>query len=159
MPDVYQEVFLHLWDHDCERLRQWRGYGSGKFSSYLITVISHLAYDYHRRGRRRQLQEASTAAKTCFTLFEIDDMVDLIEQRLAIGEIEEALTRLSARDNDILRQRYWQFSTYSEMSREMSMPVGSIGVAVFRAGARLRRQMASSQARSENSLQHGSRVV
>ena len=47
--DVFQELFLRLWEDDYRRLRNWPG--EGDFAGYLVPIVRHLAID-HVRGRR-----------------------------------------------------------------------------------------------------------
>ena len=54
--DLFQSVFVHLWDDDCRRMRQWRG--EGDFADYLGPIVRHLALGYLRSPRHKKEESA-----------------------------------------------------------------------------------------------------
>ena len=57
--DVYQGVFVRLWEDDYRRIRNWSQ--NGDFAAYLAPIVRHLALDALRRtpgDREQPLPEA-----------------------------------------------------------------------------------------------------
>ena len=50
--DLFQQVFLHLWDQDKRWLRLWQRHGTGRFTSFLVLLTARLVTDSQRRRLR-----------------------------------------------------------------------------------------------------------
>lgn len=143
--DLFQQVFVHLWERRFLRIQQWQPDGSGRFSSFLCVVVARIAVDYFRSKR-----QAALSATTILSLEEGDfgDLASAMpgpyeqscaaEQRRIIGQ---ALLRLSQRDGDLLRCRYYRGQSYTEIAGVLGLTAGHVGVALQRAQARLRREL------------------
>jgi len=132
--DLFQEVFLHLWEHDCRRLRLWQGRGRGLFSSYLRVVIRRLICDV-RRARAVPLLVEDLALVGGEPEEDPERLLLSQEQQSAVLQ---ALDGLRQRDRDLIFRRHYRGESYKEMAAGMGLTVGHVGVALARAEQRLR---------------------
>ncbi|MCW3096421.1 MAG: sigma70-ECF: polymerase sigma factor, sigma-70 family [Chthonomonadaceae bacterium] len=143
--DLFQQVFVHLWDHRCLRLSQWQPDGTGRFSSFLCVLVGRLAVDHFRAIRR-----SASGAATLISLEE-DDCGSLASalpdphQQVCDAErrqiLKQAIQRLSPRDSDLLQRRYYRQQTYAEIAEALGITIGHMGVALQRAHTRLRKEL------------------
>lgn len=132
--DLFQEVFLHLWEHDCRRLRLWQGRGRGLFSSYLRVVIRRLICDVRRaRAVPLPVEDAALAGGE-----PEEDPESLLLSQEQQGAILQAVAGLRQRDRDLICRRYYRGESYKEMAAGMGLTVGHVGVALARAEQRLK---------------------
>ena len=133
--DLFQQVFVHLWEDDFRRLQMWDA-GKGRLRSYLGVVTAHLAYDHLRRkAGLNQTAEISV----CLNLPAQDSDLDaIVFQHVQAEAIQKALQELKPRDASLVRQRHFYGRSYREISAACGMTVGNVGVALARAERRLR---------------------
>jgi RNA polymerase sigma-70 factor (ECF subfamily) len=139
--DVFQELFLRLWEDDYRRLRNWSG--EGDFAGYLVPIVRHLAID-HVRGRRPEREnplprpdeqdEPSTSEPDAEELAQLEEQFDAIEQ---------ALGGLSDRDRELYRLRYLEERPYAEIAVELEITVNHVGVLLSRLTTNLRAAVAA----------------
>jgi len=131
--EVFQQLFVRLWEGQYRRLRQWRG--RGKFTSYLAVLVRRLAYD-DLRSRPPRTGTASGDSHDEPPATQRDAMEQMLvhEQGQAV---REAVAQLLPRDREILERRHEQGQSYREMAEAMGMTVSHVGVALARAEARL----------------------
>jgi len=111
--DLFQQVFLHLWEQDCRRLKQWQGRGGGKFSSYLRVIVRRLVYDAqrHRADPFLSIQELEAGEATAPPDGLIDrapgpeEILMSAEQKRAIQAV---ILSLSPRDAELIRRRHFK---------------------------------------------------
>jgi RNA polymerase sigma-70 factor (ECF subfamily) len=128
--EVFQLFLIHLWERDFRRLRTWRG--AAPLTSYLGKMARNLGRDYRRRAHlQRRIAEAAPSPAR-----------DTQSQAAGKERIELALSRLSQRDRDLIRRRYYQGQTYREIAAELHMTTNRAGVALSRALQRLKRILA-----------------
>jgi RNA polymerase sigma factor (sigma-70 family) len=85
--DVFQDLFLRLWEDDYRRLRNWSG--EGDFAAYLVTIVRHLAID-HVRGWQPEREhplpddqdEPSTSEPGPEELARLEEQYEAIERAL-----------------------------------------------------------------------------
>ncbi|GEM_PF-2399136 len=161
--DVYQSVQVHLWSDGGRRLRLWRG--DGALGAYVATITARYAHA-DRQRRRREAPPAPLTLPTAqngnaladpaaYAAWEPVDPAPGPEERLLRQEqsaaVRALLRGLPGRDADLLRRRYQDGQSYAEIADALGMTVGHVGVALFRAEARLRRRFgleATAQAQS-----------
>lgn len=141
--DLRQQVFVHLWEHDCRRLRQWRG--GGKFSSYLGIVVTRLAWDT-RRSRPAIptpsiMWEAEEGGGICAPPDAAWDPEAAALRGERAAAVQGALDRLSRRDRELIRRRHGHEQSYREIAAALEITVNHVGVALARAEERLRRTL------------------
>jgi len=130
--DLASEVFMAILADDFGVLRRFRGQSS--LATYL-TVISRRVVVRELLKRRIVPNPADTAAMT-----EVADGSLSHEERLANREqVERLLDELQGEDADIVRLFHIEGKSYHEISRQTGVPENSIGPALSRARAKLRR--------------------
>ena len=124
--EVFQRFLFHVWEDDFRRLRDWRR--KTPLSAYLARITRNLAHDY-RREMRFETQESPD--------------IPLDDPRLANVEraemIERALSRLSPRDHELIRRRFYLEESHAEMAQALGTTTNNIGVALSRAKRRLKK--------------------
>ena len=132
--DLFQEVFLRLWEKDCRRLRRWQGGEGNLLSSYLRVVVRRLIYDA-LRTRAASIPVVEIAPEWDETAVDPERLLLSKEKQAAILCV---LEDLSARDAELLRRRHYRAESYREIAAGMSMTVNHVGVALARAEQRLK---------------------
>ncbi len=136
--DVYQEVFVRLWEDDYRRIRNWSQ--DGDFAAYLAPIVRHLALDALRKSRpdrERPLPEPDEAETEPIVGEPGPEELAHIGQRREL--LEEALLRLSVQDNELYELRFVQELSYLEVSEQMGITVNNVGVRLTRLVDRLKR--------------------
>ena len=130
--DLYQELFVRLFDDDYRRLRLWSG--EGAFVSYLGPIVRHLAADHLRS--RREFPLGKGGRDDDEPAFDpVDDepspeeLAMVREQR---EQLERAVAGLSARDRLLYRLRHEEDCSYAEIAQATEMTVNAVGVALGR---------------------------
>lgn len=140
--DLYQMVQVHLWTDGGRRLRLWRA--DGTLSGYLVTITARFARTHqHTNSCRITVTELPIG-------WEPADPTPGPEEALLHCELCNALRslikELPGRDAELLYRRYVAAQTNSEIATSLNMTVSHVGVALFRAEARLRRRFTAAQA-------------
>ncbi len=136
--DVYQEVFVRLWEDDYRRIRNWSR--DGDFAAYLAPIVRHLALDALRKSpgdRERPLPEPDETDTEPIVGDPSPEELAHIGQRREL--LEEALLRLSVQDNELYELRFVQELSYLEISEPMGITVNNVGVRLTRLVDRLKR--------------------
>jgi len=141
--DLAQETFLRLYlrppDHP-EMIPAW-----------LHRVATRLAYDYlERRSRERHILEKSFFSAE--TVGESNEQI--VMRRLEREEVQAWLSRLSARDRNVLMLRYAGMS-YSEIAERLRVRRSLVGTMVHRATERLRREAEADRRRFQPNVDGG----
>lgn len=139
LEDLSAEVFAAILEDDFGVLRRFRGQSS--LATYL-TVIARRAV-VRELLKRRIVPNLGQA--------DIDDVEDEAggaeEERVANREeIERLLEELSGEEAEIVRLYHLEGQSYQEISQRMGIPENSIGPALSRARAKMRRQGADAAA-------------
>jgi RNA polymerase sigma factor (sigma-70 family) len=141
--EVFQQVWIHLWEDNYRRLRQWRG--DGEFRSYLAALVRHLALDYASRigaeNRRdeRNADDIEGKSNELPTPHRGPDQLMLVSELRRI--IKEGLKHLKARDRELIERRHVGEQSYRDIADAMSLTVNHVGVALARAEERLRKNL------------------
>lgn len=140
--DLFQQVFLHLWEDRCRRLGQWHGEGRGGLVSYLRTIVKRQIFDSLRRRTTvtislSQVEEEGNTPR--FNFFHVPPGPEAAaitqEQKRAV---QTAIYSLLQRDAQLIRRRYYLGQSYKEIAAAMEMTVNHVGTALARAEKRLR---------------------
>jgi RNA polymerase sigma-70 factor (ECF subfamily) len=124
--EVFQRFLFHIWEDGFRRLRDWRG--KTNLSSYIARIVRNLAHDY-RRESRFESQESLDVP--------LDDPGLANVEREQI--VEHALLRLSRRDRELIRRRFYLEQTHAEIAAALGMTANTVGVALSRVKVRLRK--------------------
>ena len=136
--DVYQEVFVRLWEDDYRRIRNWSR--DGDFAAYLAAIVRHLALDALRKkrgDRERPLPEPDETGTELIVGDPSPEELAHIGQRR--GLLEEALLRLNVQDNELYELRFVQELSYQEISDQLKITINNVGVRLNRLVERLKR--------------------
>jgi RNA polymerase sigma factor (sigma-70 family) len=116
--DTFGRLYERLLSDDSTQLRNPR--------AWLLTVASHLAYNYFRAESRRSSREGE-AGSIAHQDADVDDVLDV---RRALGELDE-------RDRIVLMLRHSGFS-YAEVAEAVDIAPSSVGTILARAQRRFR---------------------
>ncbi len=138
--EVFQLVWLRLWEDDYRRLRQWRA--EGEFKSYLAILVRRAAYDFLRsRSKEGSLDSAGDGSGTPKP-FDPETLEPAADQVALAAELRQAaqsaLGRLRPRDRELITRRHIGEQSYKQIAEEMHLTLTNVGVALSRAEARLR---------------------
>jgi RNA polymerase sigma-70 factor (ECF subfamily) len=136
--EVYQDVFVHLWDDDYRRLRNWSG--DGDFAAYLAPIVRHRALDRLRQeqGRHdRQLPETGgeTRPDPADDRPGADELAWIAQQRRLL---DHAVADLGEQDRRLYELRFLKDRSYREISVSLDITVTNVGVRLNRLVERLR---------------------
>ncbi len=127
--EIFNQLFVHLWEDDYRRLRQWTGRGSLK--SYLAVVLKRQAVDILRKkdpfGNKGE-DDPPNEGPGPDRLAEIGELRELI--RVAMQELPET-------DRAVIQMVDLQGLKYREVAQRTGMTVTNVGVTLMRARERL----------------------
>jgi RNA polymerase sigma-70 factor, ECF subfamily len=130
--DLASEVFVAVLADDYAVLRRFRGQSS--LATYL-TVISRRVVVKELLKRRIVPNQAEISE-----IHNVEDQASPAAERLSNQEeVHRLLGELDGEEADIVRLYHLEGKTYHEISREIGVPVNSIGPALSRARAKMRR--------------------
>ena len=132
LEDLASEVFMAILADDYAALRRFRGQSS--LATYL-TVIARRVVVKELLKRRIVPNQAQTDH-----LHDVEDRANRAEERLSNQEeVQRLLSELDGDEAEIVRLYHLEGKTYHEISGETGIPENSIGPALSRARAKLRR--------------------
>ncbi|MBZ5537848.1 MAG: sigma-70 family RNA polymerase sigma factor [Acidobacteriia bacterium] len=138
--DIFQQVWLRLWEGDYRRLRHWQG--SGSFVPYLGIIVRNLAADHFRSHPSARNRSGESESEKGDDAGPEPGCNEINPEKLAALEerrrmVRKASASLSQRDQELLQRRYFRQQSYAEIAADMDMTVNNVGVALSRAEARL----------------------
>src|SRR2546430_7008861 len=133
--DVGAEILLQIVSNDYAILRQFRYQSS--LATYLTVVARRICvHELARRAAARETQPAPDG----HALDNGHGTPAKAEAGLEnFGEGQKLLSKLPAREREVVRLCYLEGRSYEEISTELNIPVNSIGPILSRARKRLRR--------------------
>ena len=130
--DLAAEILLQIVERDYAVLRQFRGQSS--LASYLTVIARRICVQQlSQRSAAREMQPA--APEHADKEAEDHGPAAGIER---LEEVERLLSRLPAREREVVRLHYIEGRTYEEISTELNIPVNTIGPVLSRARKKLR---------------------
>jgi RNA polymerase sigma-70 factor, ECF subfamily len=131
--DLAAEVLLQIVANDYAVLRQFRGHAS--LATYLTVITRRICV--HELARRVAAREVQPPAEQA----ELDGEEDLPRAQglESLEEVEKLLSKLPAREREVVRLHYIEGRSYEEISTELNIPVNSIGPILSRARKKLRK--------------------
>lgn len=136
--EIYQEVFVRLWEDGYRRLRTWSG--RGDLASWLAPLVRHLASDHFRKSE----PEVSDTDREGRQIGQVDpdpEVQILITETRAV--LQKALMALPDADQELLRLRFFEARTYKEIAGLLQITVSNVGVRLSRVLERLRSLVSS----------------
>jgi len=132
LEDLASEVFVAILADDYAALRRFRGQSS--LATYLTVICRRVVVK--ELLKRRIVPNHAEAGD----MHHVEDDAAGAEERLSNQEeVHRLLSELDGDDADIVRLYHLEGKSYHEISRETGVPVNSIGPALSRARAKLRR--------------------
>jgi RNA polymerase sigma factor (sigma-70 family) len=132
--DIFQAVCLELFA-ELPRLRK-----RAAFRSWLMTVTAHQSFQWKRKVRRRAEDELTPLDEERLG---IDPSADLIEQVEREQMLREAVARLPARCQEMIRLLFYEepHVSYRDVAQRLGLATGSIGFIRGRCLKRLQRTL------------------
>ena len=128
--DLTQEAFLEAWRRADEYRPERAGLGG-----WLVMIARSRAIDHHRRRRRRpEVLDGSTHDAPDPAAGGVDE----VHARWAFAAL---VSELSARDRGLLRMRFREGMSQSEIAEATGIPLGTVKTRMTRALATLRERM------------------
>lgn len=126
--DVVQETFIRLYQQDIDKVKDG-------LKAWLFTVCRNRSLDVIRKERRITGLEEEQMARLPSQRRTPSERADLEER---IGQVHEALSRLSENQREIILLKFEQGLTYKEMSKVTGLSSGNIGFLLHTGLKRLR---------------------
>jgi RNA polymerase sigma factor (sigma-70 family) len=132
--DIFQSVCFELFS-ELPRLRK-----TAAFRSWLMTVAAHQSFHWKRKVRRRAEDELTPLEEEKLG---VDPSPDLIEQVEQEQMLREAVARLPARCQEMIRLLFYQQPqvSYRDVAERLGLATGSIGFIRGRCLKRLQRAL------------------
>lgn len=126
--DCFQETFLAALEvSQRQPLRN--------VSGLLVRLATTRAIDrLRRKGRQERPMAGGSDEETCGT----DDPAGRAQDQELVGQLREAIGRLPDQEAKVFCLRYLNEMSYRQIARELKIGINAVGVALFRAKARLR---------------------
>src|SRR5262245_39487418 len=135
LEDVAAEVMLHIVRNDFAVLRRFRRQSS--LATYLAVISRRVClHELNRRAAQRMPIQAPDRPQAEPDRLTAPPLLSSLESE---EEIESLLGRLPAPERHVIRLFYLEGRTYQEISKELRIPMNSIGPMLFRARQRLRK--------------------
>jgi RNA polymerase sigma-70 factor, ECF subfamily len=122
--DLTQEVFIRVWKADKYEAK-------AKFSTWLYRLAYHLLVDHYRKQKRQPPQEPEVLLETEPATAISPESQTLLKDQQA--QIEGALRKLPAAQQNILILSKFQDLKYSQIAEILNCPANRVKVNVFRA--------------------------
>lgn len=126
--DVVQETFMRLYQQDIEKVK-------GGLKAWLFTVCRNRALDVIRKERRMMGLEEEQIARLPSERRTPSERADLEER---IGQVHEALNRLSENQREIILLKFEQGLSYQEISQVTGLSSSNVGFLLHTGLKRLR---------------------
>ena len=115
--DLLQEASLRAFRH----FDRFRG---GDAHSWLLTIVRHTCYSWHRRHRRRPVLDSVPTPDVADPAGPCPER--LLLQRLATRQVDEAIGALPARFREVFILREVEGLSYKEIADRLQVPVGTV---------------------------------
>ncbi len=133
--DLAAEVLLQLVANDYAVLRQFRGHAS--LATYLTVITRRICvHELSRRVAAREVQPRADQAD-----LDGEERPPPQQGLESLEEVEKLLSKLPAREREVVRLHYIEGRSYEEISTELNIPVNSIGPILSRARKKLRKDV------------------
>ncbi len=136
--DLAAEVLLQIVANDYAVLRQFRGHAS--LATYLTVIARRICvHELARRVAAREVQPPAEHAD-----LDGEEEAPRTPGLESLEEVEKLLSKLPAREREVVRLHYIEGRSYEEISTELNIPVNSIGPILSRARKKLRKDVKGS---------------
>jgi RNA polymerase sigma-70 factor (ECF subfamily) len=135
--EVFQDVFVRLWQDNYRRLRNWSG--EGDFAAYLVPIVRHMALDHvkgHLPERYQRFPDSDEPGSEPEDPAPGAGELAWIEQQREL--LEQAIAALDRHDRRLYELRFVEERSYREISVCLGITVNNVGVRLSRLVDRLR---------------------
>jgi RNA polymerase sigma-70 factor (ECF subfamily) len=133
--DLAAEVLLQVVANDYAVLRQFRGHAS--LATYLTVITRRICvHELARRVAAREVQPSADQAE-----LDGEEEAPRAQGLESLEEVEKLLSKLPAREREVVRLHYIEGRSYEEISTELKIPVNSIGPILSRARKKLKKDV------------------
>lgn len=133
--DIAAAILLQIVDNDYAVLRQFRGRSS--LASYLTVIARRTCV--HELARRLGSADQRKVQQPHPLLDEVEDEEPPPGKPLeALEEVAQLLKKLPEKERAVVRLYFLEGRTYEEISRQLEMPMNSIGPILTRARKKMR---------------------
>lgn len=140
--DATAELFASLLANDCAAIRAYAGRST--LSTYLCVITTRVATRLfaRRKGILKQQSNQELLEVACDESKGLDPIASLTlsEQRETVLRI---IDELPPKQKEVIRLYHLEGQSYADISRALEMPIGSVGVTLSRAEAKLREKLTS----------------
>jgi RNA polymerase sigma-70 factor (ECF subfamily) len=126
--DVVQDTFIRLYQQDVDKVK-------GGLKAWLFTVCRNRALDVIRKERRITGLEDEQLARVPSERRTPSERADLDER---VGQVHEALNRLSENQREVILLKFEQGLSYEEISGVTGLSSGNVGFLLHTGLKRLR---------------------
>lgn len=126
--DVVQDTFIRLYHQDIEKVRHG-------LKTWLFTVCRNRALDVLRKEKRIVGLEEDELARVPASRRDPAERADIQER---VGQVHEALSRLSENQREVILLKFEQGLSYQEISEVTDLSTGNVGFLLHAGLKRLR---------------------
>ena len=134
---VTEDVFQQTWIRVTERIRRYDA--SRPFAPWLLAVGRNLALDHLRRYRPQSLDDGPELAADGNG--DADDPLARLSEKRRRERLLEVLADLAPHDREVLTLRFEEELSLKDMADLMNAPLPTVKARLYRALARLRKQL------------------
>jgi RNA polymerase sigma-70 factor, ECF subfamily len=149
--DIAAEVLLQIVANDYAVLRQFRGQSS--LATYLTVIARRTCV--HELARRAAAREVQTRPDGIAPEPEAEETGRTQAGLENLEEVQKLLSKLPAREREVVRLRYLEGRSYEEISTQLHLPVNNIGPILSRARKRLRKDVKTAPPRGSRPQPEG----
>jgi len=126
--DVVQDTFIRLYQQDAEKIRHG-------LKTWLFTVCRNRALDVLRKEKRIVGLEEEEFARVPAARRDPSERADIQER---VGQVHEALSRLSENQREVILLKFEQGLSYQEINEVTGLSTGNVGFLLHAGLKRLR---------------------
>ena len=128
--DLYQTIFLKLFENNKSRIKNWNG--NSKFTTYLYMIVINTVRDYLR----------SSGYKNSLNWVESEEFISensITENNLDSESIKLCLNNLNSCEQEVIVLYFFQDLKEREIADKLNKPINSISSIKFRALRKIRK--------------------
>jgi len=119
------------------------------FSTWVYTIARHTAYDYLKKSKMKTISididpNDENEGRSYFELSDESRSPEKIVEDREMGQVvEEALMDLPSPYREAMYQRHLEWRSYTEISENLGIPIGTVKSYLFRGRKELKRKLSS----------------
>lgn len=132
--EVVQDVFLKIWKN-----ASTYDENMGKVTTWMLSICRNAAIDLLKKAKYSRMMDSLEKVEAFHD--QANDVHGEVEVRLIRESIRFALNRLPKEQRDVIRLMYYEGYSQSEISRHLSIPIGTVKGRARLAMAKLREEL------------------